>query len=282
MHSGSVRAADHFIPGATVTARQGTVKLVAYTDEAGQYSLVMTPGTWEISVEMLGFTTQAVRVSGDADSKRDWALEMPRIGDPTSTPVTSAPPPAPSTVTATATPSTNPAAPSQTPATPTTAPAVAAVTPAKPAAQQPSHTRRRTGPASPQGFQNATRKGHFSPGPAGIIRSGSRSQGPAPAAGGGRRNFIGSRQHQRRTRAVEQTTKRAASTLASPEGGDNPSLFGAGFDSSGGPGGMPPGMSNGSGDSLGLGGFGASAIQGGFGARTPVPWPAWTAEARQP
>ena len=68
LHSGSVRAADHFIPGATVTARQGTVKLSAYTDESGQYSLVLTPGTWEISVEMLGFNTQTVRISGDSDS----------------------------------------------------------------------------------------------------------------------------------------------------------------------------------------------------------------------
>ena len=50
-------------------------------------------------------------------------------------------------------------------------------------------------------------------------------------------------------------------------GGDNPSLFASGFgDPNGGPAGLPPGMSNGSADSLGLSGFGASAIQGGFGS----------------
>src|SRR5271165_5330102 len=96
LHSGSVRAADHFIPGATVTARQGAVKLTSYTDESGQYTLVLTPGTWEISVEMLGFTTQTIRVSGDKDSTHEWALEMPRIGDPTPAPSTGTPPPAPS------------------------------------------------------------------------------------------------------------------------------------------------------------------------------------------
>ena len=37
--SGSVRAADQFIPGATVTARNGGAKVVAYTDETGHYVL---------------------------------------------------------------------------------------------------------------------------------------------------------------------------------------------------------------------------------------------------
>lgn len=34
--TGSVRAADQRVPGATVTAIQGSAKVVAYTDDAGR------------------------------------------------------------------------------------------------------------------------------------------------------------------------------------------------------------------------------------------------------
>ena len=78
LFSGSVRAADRFIPGATVTARQGTVKLIAYTDEDGRYSIELTPGTWEIQVEMLGFITQLARVAGDNDSCLLYTSPSPR------------------------------------------------------------------------------------------------------------------------------------------------------------------------------------------------------------
>src|ERR1041385_3774724 len=61
-HSGSVRAADQFIPGATVTARQGGAKIVVYTDENGRYTLDLTPGAWEISVEMFGFKPKQQKV----------------------------------------------------------------------------------------------------------------------------------------------------------------------------------------------------------------------------
>src|SRR3569833_960162 len=102
VHSGTVRAADHFIPGATVTARQGTVKVVAYTDESGQYSLILTPGDWDVSIEMLGFTTQVVQVSGNNDTTTEVALEMPRIGELTPAPVEkSAPAPATTATSAT-------------------------------------------------------------------------------------------------------------------------------------------------------------------------------------
>ena len=60
--SGGVRAADQFIPGATVTARQGGAKVVAYTDEGGRYTLDLTPGVWEIQVEMFGFRPKTQRV----------------------------------------------------------------------------------------------------------------------------------------------------------------------------------------------------------------------------
>ena len=56
-HSGTVRAADQFIPGATVTAVQGGAKLVTYTDQNGRYYLDLTPGVWEIEISMFGFKT---------------------------------------------------------------------------------------------------------------------------------------------------------------------------------------------------------------------------------
>src|SRR5260370_16564992 len=57
-YSGSVRAADQFIPGATVTARNGGAKVVAYTNEAGRYVLDLTPRVWEIEIEMFRFATR--------------------------------------------------------------------------------------------------------------------------------------------------------------------------------------------------------------------------------
>jgi hypothetical protein len=91
-HSGSVRAADQFIPGAAVTARQGGAKVVAYTDEAGRYTLDLTPGMWEIEVEMFGFrrATQRLEITNDPSSI-DWTLEMPRAGDKAPTQVVPAP-----------------------------------------------------------------------------------------------------------------------------------------------------------------------------------------------
>ena len=90
-HSGSVRAADQFIPGATVTARQGGAQVVTYTDETGHYSLDLTPGVWEIDIQMFGFRTLHGQVTvGDEETHRDWTLEMPRPGQP----ATEAPKPA--------------------------------------------------------------------------------------------------------------------------------------------------------------------------------------------
>src|SRR5580700_4500590 len=84
--TGSVRAADQWIPGATVTAIQGGTggsKIVAYTDDAGLYTLDLAPGVWNIQVEMFGFTTVQDRVTiGSQAVTRHWALEMPRIAQP--------------------------------------------------------------------------------------------------------------------------------------------------------------------------------------------------------
>src|SRR5690349_6142878 len=94
-HSGSVRAADQFIPGATVTARQGGAKVVAYTDESGRYTMDLTPGVWEIQVEMFGFKPKTQKLDiGVTPESIDWTLEVPRFGEKVEAPAP-APPPAP-------------------------------------------------------------------------------------------------------------------------------------------------------------------------------------------
>jgi hypothetical protein len=80
-HSGSVRAADQFIPGATVTATQGDQKVVAYTDENGHYTMDLGPGVWDIKVEMFGFTPVTAQVTSAPGSYKDWTMEMPRLGE---------------------------------------------------------------------------------------------------------------------------------------------------------------------------------------------------------
>jgi hypothetical protein len=80
-HSGTVRAADQFIPGAAVTARQGGAKVAAYTDDNGRYTLNLTPGEWEIEIEMFGFLPLRSQVTiGTEATQRDWTIEMPRLG----------------------------------------------------------------------------------------------------------------------------------------------------------------------------------------------------------
>ncbi|HEY1493815.1 MAG TPA: TonB-dependent receptor [Candidatus Solibacter sp.] len=82
-HSGSIRAADQFLPGATITARQGGAKLVTSTDEAGRYTLDLTPGIWELQVELFGFQTATTKIEvGLEPTTYDWTLEMPRTPAP--------------------------------------------------------------------------------------------------------------------------------------------------------------------------------------------------------
>jgi hypothetical protein len=106
--TGTVRAADQFVPGAKITARQGETKVIGYTDEDGRYTLNLAPGVWDVDVEMLGFTTAHGKITvGDSagataaptstptatpnsapnavaasilNSNHDWTLEMPRYG----------------------------------------------------------------------------------------------------------------------------------------------------------------------------------------------------------
>ncbi len=77
--TGSVRAADQWVPGATVTASQGSAKVVAYTDDSGRYTLDLAPGAWNIQVEMFGFSTVQDQVTvGSQPLTKHWTLEMPR------------------------------------------------------------------------------------------------------------------------------------------------------------------------------------------------------------
>src|SRR5580658_2256795 len=79
-YAGSVRAADQFVPGATVTAQQGATKVTAFTDENGRYSMDLGPGGWDIRVEIFGFTEATGKVEIGAPQQKEWTLEMPRLG----------------------------------------------------------------------------------------------------------------------------------------------------------------------------------------------------------
>ncbi len=82
--TGSVRAADQLIPGATVTAHQGETKVIGYTDENGQYHLDLAPGPWNIDIEMFGLTPLhgIVTIGGDTVYK-EWTMVVPRINGDT-------------------------------------------------------------------------------------------------------------------------------------------------------------------------------------------------------
>ncbi|HKE23291.1 MAG TPA: TonB-dependent receptor [Bryobacteraceae bacterium] len=91
-YSGTVRAADLFLPGATITARLGGAKVVGYTDEEGRFSLDLAPGVWDIEVSMFGFPPARgqVDVGNVSAASRDWVLEMPRYGEKPAEPAASA------------------------------------------------------------------------------------------------------------------------------------------------------------------------------------------------
>src|ERR1019366_1350590 len=80
--SGQVRAADQIVPGATVTALQGGAKVTAFTDENGRYTLELTPGVWQIEVSMFEFTTAKGQVTvSDGAIAKDWVLNMPKLSE---------------------------------------------------------------------------------------------------------------------------------------------------------------------------------------------------------
>ena len=86
-YNGSVRAADTFVPGATVTARQGDRKVSVFTDENGSYAMDLTPGVWDIQVEMFEFTPAKGQATiGSAAVTKNWVLTMPKLAQRGGTP----------------------------------------------------------------------------------------------------------------------------------------------------------------------------------------------------
>ncbi len=293
LQSGSVRAADQFVPGAKVTAHQGDSKVVAYTDENGRYSINLAPGDWDVDVEMLGFTTAHAKISvlpsttregggntggGNAAQSKEWTLEMPRYGQPSSK--NSALPDAPKPSAAgvrTRQPGqgargqggrgfgTRPAAANAPTATAANgAPPVTSGTTATPGARGPagrgrgdfqsaSVTATQEGQdALAQAASQASSLPTFADQPDdSFMVIGSSSGGLAQS----------SDDEARRQRAM-------AGGRGGPGGPGGPGapggIGGFGGDAAGAALGLPPGMSVTS-DSLGLGGLGASAINGGFG-----------------
>jgi hypothetical protein len=221
--TGSVRAADQWIPGATVTATLGGAKVVAYTDDAGRYTLDLLPGVWNIQVEMFGFTSVHDQVSiGSQPVSRHWTLEMPRIGQP-------------------------------------------------PASRRPRggpRTGPNAAPAGP-GFQNAQ-----------VKPTDDGQQALAEAAANAAAADLGAGLNAAAEDAllVNGSTSGGLAQSSDDEARRDRMAGGAGANggglTAGGPGGsqtlgLPPGMSAPGSDTLGLGGFGASGINGGFGGGGP-------------
>jgi hypothetical protein len=68
-HMGIVQFQDQPIPGATVTAVQGDKKLVTSTDDVGVYRFnEMTPGTWSVTVSMVGFADTTIEITIPSDA----------------------------------------------------------------------------------------------------------------------------------------------------------------------------------------------------------------------
>lgn len=263
-YRGSVRAADQFIPGATVTARQGGIKHVTYTDEAGRYTLDLEPGVWEIQVEILGLTPAQDKITVGAEPVfKDWVLEMPRWGE------TAASPPKP----AAAAPAAPPPQPGASKPPPSAKPVTERAKAGPPGSGRLASRPGRPGQPQGPGFQNAnvraTEEGQQAlsemaaapvPGePAAtegleaedaFLVSGSTSGGLAASSDD------------------EARRQRMMMMIEGGRGGPGGPMMGGGYGEFMGPAGLglPPGMGGAqTGDNIGLGGFGASAINGGFG-----------------
>jgi hypothetical protein len=258
-HNGSVRAADQFIPGATVTARQGGAKVVVYTDAAGRYALDLTPGVWEIQIEMFGFQTLRGEVTvGDDASSKDWTLEMPRPGGAATPPVAaakSAPP--------------VPAAPKPAPEPKKEAaqPAPSSAPRARAAAGGPGGGGR-GGP----GFQNmsvtATEEGTQALASAAIEAPSPELGGSADAdasyvVNGSMSGGLGAAadEQARRDRMMEMMGGRGG--MGGPGGPGGPGMMGGGIGEMAA--GVPFGPAGASADPLGMNGFGAAGVLNGFG-----------------
>jgi trimeric autotransporter adhesin len=233
--TGSVRAADQWIPGATVTATQGAAKVVAYTDDTGRYTLDLAPGVWNIQVDMFGFTPVHDQVTtGSQPVTKHWTLEMPRSAQAQASPPGSG--------------------------RPRTGPRTG------------QRTGPRTGPggapnpAAGPGFQNAQVK---------ATDDGQQALADAAANAASADLSAGLSADAQDSLLVNGSTSGGLAQSSDDEArrermaAANGANGGPGL--GGGPGGsqtlgLPPGMSAPGSDTLGLGGFGASGINGGFGA----------------
>jgi trimeric autotransporter adhesin len=266
-YAGSVRAADQFVPGATVTAQQGTTKVTVFTDENGRYSMDLGPGVWDIRVEMFEFTGATGQVViGDnasvAPPRKDWTLEMPRLGGTTAAAPQAqqqragrgrirnggggrggfaagrgGPPAQPgSTQAASGQPGSN---------------------------QQPGSTQ--------NGFQSATVRPAPEGQPADLLNGDLINGVPTEQVEGGAESDEAFLVNGSTSGGLAQSSDDETRRQRANGAGRGGTLFAGGFGDGTGPGGasllgLPTGMTNpNSSDSLGLGGFGASAINGGFG-----------------
>ena len=267
--TGQVRAADQLVPGATVTALQGGAKVTAFTDENGRYTLDLTPGVWDIQVTMFEFAPAKAQITVATEpAAKDWVLNMPKLserdGGAPGKPAASAPLPA--------------------------APAARGTRGARGARGEGQQAGRggMRGPGGAPNAQDAQASG----------RSGGRG-GPGQPQGGFQSAAVRATPEGQQAGAQVESSQNLDSLDADEALMLNGSLSGgleqssddesrrqramAGRGGPGGPGGgpggavsaaqglsmtagLPPGMSPTlTNDTLGLGGFGASAINGGFG-----------------
>ncbi len=232
IESGSVRAADQFIPGATVNAVQGDTKITTFTDESGRYTLDLAPGVWDIQVQVFGFTPVHEQVTvGAKPGFKDWTVEMPRIAGV----------PAP---------------------TPSASRRTGRGGGGRGNSEQPGNGQRRgpsTNQAAPQqrqGFQNAavtaTQDGQQA-----LADAAATATTGLPDAGDADEAFL-----------VNGSTSGGLAQSGDDEARRQRMAGGPGGGSGFGPNstvGLPPGMASPGGDPFGLGGLGVSAINGGFG-----------------
>jgi hypothetical protein len=262
---GSVRAADQFVPGATITARQGTARVVTFSDENGRYVLNLAPGVWQVQVEMFGFLPVEAQITvGSETVSKDWTLEMPRPGEalppPRKTETTPPPSPVPAVTVA-------PQTPAAQPKPPTEAKPQAAAPPADRPRRPGAGGRPGTAQGPRPGFQNArvtaTEEGQQALADAanqasglGGLESGAENESLLVSGSTSGGLAVAGDDEARRQRFLRE--RGAPPGMGGPGDGTGPE---------GGRMGMPPGMGGPgmSGDSLGLGGLGAAAINGGFG-----------------
>ena len=75
--SGFVRAGNQPLPGATVTATQGSQKVATTTDGSGQYVFpALAAGTWTVEVQMFGFDPAKKEINFEQTKTADFELQL--------------------------------------------------------------------------------------------------------------------------------------------------------------------------------------------------------------